>query len=216
MVAEGGRTGRGAAGLSAVKAAVRSGVPAVGALVALSAAVVAASAVLHPALAHPGPSAPPVFIPWSQPYYATGQILIHVVSGFIVGYLAGGLAKGFVGAAFGPLIDVDHLSVLGGSGAFVRGGHSLILLALLVLFVGWAGTWRWGAVDFAFFASAQMTTHFAVAPMGFPLLSPLVATEFVFSRWIPAAVTAAILLGAWAYRSRKGVKGPGSAAGAEV
>lgn len=188
---------------SALRTAVSNGLPVILALFALNAVVVGAAALLHPVGDPAGQLAAFSYFPW-EPRYAAEQILIHVGTGFAVGALVGGLSKGLVGAAFGPLMDIDHLSLLMRTEYFGRAGHSLVLLAALILVVGWAGFWKWGAVDFAFFSSIQMTTHFAVAPPGFPLLSPFTMHSFVLPVWVYVAATALLLVGAWVTRHRLG------------
>lgn len=186
---------------SALRDAVKDGSPVIAALVLLNAVFVAIGALAYPVPATPG-TVPPQSVSWWNFNYAAVQILIHVAAGFVVGALAGGLAKGLVGAAFGPLIDIDHLSVFLGTDSYARAGHSLVLLAALIFVVGLIGAWHWGRTDFAFFAVSQFTAHFAVAPPGFPLLSPALLYPFMFPFWVWAVATAVTLLAAWEVRFR--------------
>lgn len=192
----------GAAATAALREAVRSGLPALVVLVVLDAVSVAIASLAHPVGI--GAAQPPPPIPWSSPDFASQQILIHVASGFAVGFLLGGLTKGMIGAAFGPMIDADHLSAAFGTTYYVRDAHSLVVLACLILVVGLTGTWRWGVADFALFSGAEFAAHFAVAPPGFPLLSPVLVYTYVFPSWFPLIVTAALIAANWAVRSRRG------------
>jgi hypothetical protein len=116
-------------------------------------------------------------VPVGSPYFAN-QILLHVVSGYIVGGVSLDLSKALIGAGLGPLIDIDHLGAIAGLPVAARAGHSFVVMAVLVGVVWGLSLWRWGGPDFALFASLEFFTHLMVAPPGFPLLSPIAPTTF--------------------------------------
>jgi hypothetical protein len=180
--------------------ALKRGVPVLALLAALDALIVTAALWAHPVSFPPG--TPPLPVPWQDPGYAAEQVVIHIVAGFAVGTLAGGLTAGFIGAGMGPLIDVDHLAAAFGYTYAARDGHSLIVLGALILVVWGLGIWRWGALDFALFSTAQFMTHFAVAPPGFPLLAPVETMWLYLPVGYYVIVTALCLVGTWVVRNR--------------
>jgi len=191
---------------SSLAESVRLGLPVLALLVVLNAVLVPAAIWVQHAFPATGPPAgPPTPLSWLEPSYATEQVLIHILTGFVVGLLTMSFTKGLIGAAMGPLIDIDHLSALFGFPSAARDGHSIILLACLVLVVSALGLWRWGGVDFALFSTAQFSAHFAVAPPGFPLLSPFATTSFKPTAAVFALVTALCLITAWLTRSKQEV-----------
>ncbi|MDG6988630.1 MAG: hypothetical protein JRN21_04815 [Nitrososphaerota archaeon] len=173
-----------------IAGAYRDGRGAVIVLMALNAVFVALALSVQTAAPGSGPSpSPPGPVPWiADPSIAVVQVLVHVVTGFLVGALTLDLEKGVIGAAMGALIDIDHVSVLLGFTSVGREGHSFVLMAVLIVVVWRLGLWRWGPADFALFAVAQFAAHFAVAPPGFPLFEPF--TYQVFS--LPPADFAAV------------------------
>ena len=179
--------------------AFRQGIPVLALLVALNAVLVPASIEVRLALQAPGtpPVQPPTSIPWLDPSTALGQILIHALAGLAVGLLTLSFAKGLIGAAMGVLIDIDHIAALVGFHSAARDGHSILLLSTLVLFVWGLRLWRWGSLDFALFSAAQFATHFAVAPPGFPLLSPFVSTWFELPVAVFPLVTTLCIVAGW-------------------
>jgi hypothetical protein len=142
----------------------------------------------------PPPSHPSVPPPPSQPlplpslFYASYQILIHVVSGFVAGAVSLNPAVALVGAAFAPLIDLDHIGFFAGLPVDARVGHSFLMVALLVLLDWRLHFWGRGTRNLFLFISLEFSVHLAVAPPGFPVLAPLSATVFYFPRILPAVL----------------------------
>jgi len=126
--------------------------------------------------------------------YSAYQILVHVVTGFGAGALSLDPGVALVGGVVGPLIDFDHLGFFAGLPVEARVGHSLFLLALVVLLDSRLHFWGRGTRNLFLFLALEYSVHFAVAPPGFPLLSPLTFANFYFSRVLPAAF--AVLLAA--------------------
>lgn len=125
--------------------------------------------------------------------YAGYQISIHIVTGFVAGALSLDPVTAVLGAATGPLIDLDHLGFYLGFPVEPRVAHSLAFIALLI-FVEWrTGFWTRGTRNFALFVLLQYSVHFAVAPPGFPLLAPLSPVVVYFPRAYPFAF--AVVLG---------------------
>jgi len=183
---------------------VRRGLPVLAMLVVLNAVLVPAAISVQHVFPSTGPPAgSPKPIPWLDPSYAVEQGLIHVVTGFFVGLLTMSFTKALIGAAMGPLIDIDHLSALLGFPSAARDGHSIILLACLILVVSALGVWKWGGVDFALFSTAQFSAHFAVAPPGFPLLSPFATIAFKPPAAVFVLVTALCLIAVWLNRPKQ-------------
>jgi hypothetical protein len=144
------------------------------------------------------PSAPP---PPSQPlplpgfFYASGQILLHVVSGFAAGAVSLDPVVALVGAVVAPLIDLDHLGFYVGLPIEARVGHSFLMVALIVLLDWRLHFWSKGTRNLFLFISLEFSVHLAVAPPGFPLLAPLSATIFFFPRAFPAALAVFLAVG---------------------
>jgi hypothetical protein len=188
---------------SELNESVRQGVPVLALLVVLDALLVPAAIGVQHAFPSTGPPAgPPKPISWMNPSYAAEQGLIHILAGFVVGLLTLSFSKALIGAVMGPLIDIDHVSALVGFPSAARDGHSIVLLACLILLVSALGLWRWGRVDFALFSTAQFAAHFAVAPPGFPLLSPFATILFKPPALVFALVVALCLFAVWSRGSR--------------
>jgi hypothetical protein len=187
------------------QSAVRNGLPVIGLLCLIDAAVVAVYAIATPVQqTYSIASLPATFI--------GNQIAIHVVVGFIMGAATLSLSKALIGAALGPLIDIDHVGSLLSLPVDPRAGHSLVVIALLILLVWGLSLWSWGGRDFALFASMQFAAHFWVAPPGFPLLSPFSVGVYSFPYWVymPVALGLAAVLLAKSLRGRGGREaGPG-------
>ena len=131
------------------------------------------------------PPSPPQPLP-SVPYVAY-QLLVHVVSGFAAGAVSLDPVVALVGGVVGPLIDFDHLGFFAGLPVEARVGHSLVLVALIVLLDSRLHFWGKGTRNLFLFLALEYSVHFAVAPPGFPLLAPLSFVSFYFSRLFPAA-----------------------------
>jgi hypothetical protein len=136
-----------------------------------------ASASSHPSRPAPLPSVS----------YAIIQLLIHIVTGFAAGAVSLDPAVALIGGAVGPLIDFDHLGFFAGLPVEARVGHSLFLVALVVLLDSRLHFWGRGMRNLFLFLALEYSVHFAVAPPGFPLLAPLSFVDFYFSRVFPAA-----------------------------
>lgn len=141
----------------------------------------------------PSVSSPPSTGPPSQPHplpsfpYLTYQLLLHVFSGFAAGAVSLDPAVALVGAALGPLIDLDHIGFFAGLPVEARAGHSFLMVALIVL-VDWRlHFWERGTRNLFLFVALEYSVHLAVAPPGFPLLAPLSEAVVYFPRLIPAA-----------------------------
>jgi hypothetical protein len=119
--------------------------------------------------------------------YSVYQILFHVVTGFGAGAVSLDPAVALVGGVVGPLIDFDHLGFFAGLPVEARVGHSLFLVALVVLLDSRLHFWGRGTRNLFLFLALEYSVHFAVAPPGFPLLAPLSFVNFYFSRLFPAA-----------------------------
>ncbi len=129
--------------------AVRLGIPVLVLLVVLNAVLVPAAIGIQRAFPSTGPPARPLeSLSWLDPSYAVEQGLIHILTGFVVGLLTRSFTKALIGAAMGPLIDVDHVFALLGFPSAARDGHSLILLVCLIMVVSALGLWRWGSCGF--------------------------------------------------------------------
>lgn len=122
--------------------------------------------------------------------YAGYQISLHVVTGFAAGALSLDPVVAILGAATGPLIDLDHLGFYFGFPVEPRVAHSLLFIALLIAVQWRTGFWKRGTKDFALFVLLQYSVHFAVAPPGFPLLAPLSTIVVYFPRTYPIAFAA--------------------------
>ena len=123
-------------------------------------------------------------MPWWNFNSFASQVALHIVVGFLIGLSTLNLSKAITGACLAPLIDIDHVGALLGLPVDARSGHSLIVLALLVLVVWRLSLWKWGGGDFALFASMEFAAHFLVAPPGFPLLSPISTTVYSLPNWV--------------------------------
>jgi hypothetical protein len=119
--------------------------------------------------------------------YVVYQMLLHVATGFAAGAVSLDPAVALVGGVVGPLIDFDHIGFVGGLPVEARVGHSLVLVGLIVLLDSRLHIWGRGTRNLFFFLALEYSVHFAVAPPGFPLLSPLTFKVFYFSRAFPAA-----------------------------
>jgi hypothetical protein len=119
--------------------------------------------------------------------YSVYQILVHVVTGFGAGAVSLDPGVALIGGVVGPLIDFDHLGFFAGLPVEARVGHSLFLVALIVLLDSRLHFWGKGTRNLFLFLALEYSVHFAVAPPGFPLLSPLTFANFYFSRVFPAA-----------------------------
>jgi hypothetical protein len=144
------------------------------------------------------PSHPSVPPPPSQPlplpgiFYASGQILLHIVSGFAAGAVSLDPVVALVGAVVAPLIDLDHIGFFAGLPIDARVGHSFLMVATIVLLDWRLHFWNKGTRNLFLFISLEFSVHLAVAPPGFPLLAPLSATIFNFPRLYPAALAAVL------------------------
>jgi hypothetical protein len=141
---------------------------------------------------HPHPSQP---LPLPSLFYASGQILLHVVSGFAAGALSLDPVVALVGAGVAPLLDLDHIGFFAGLPVDARVGHSFLMVALIVLLDWRLHFWGKGTRNLFLFISLEFSVHLAVAPPGFPLLAPLSATIFYFPRVFPAALAAFLAVG---------------------
>lgn len=119
--------------------------------------------------------------------YVVYQLLIHVVTGIGAGAVSLDPVVALVGGAVGPLIDFDHIGFFAGLPVEARIGHSLVLVALMVVLDSRLHFWGKGTRNLFLFLSLEYSVHFAVAPPGFPLLAPLSFSTFYFSRLFPAA-----------------------------
>jgi hypothetical protein len=131
--------------------------------------------------------------PLPSPSYELYQIMIHVVSGAAAGAVSLDPILALVGAGAGPLVDLDHLGFFAGLPIEARLAHSLPFVAALVLVEWRTRFWSRGTRNFVLFITLQFSVHFAVAPPGFPLLSPLSTEVFYFPSvlpWVLAAVLA--------------------------
>jgi hypothetical protein len=124
--------------------------------------------------------------------YSVYQILVHVVTGFAAGALSLNPAVALVGAATGPLADLDHLGFFSGLPVEARVAHSVFFVALLVLVEWRTHFWAAGTRNFFLFITLQYSVHFAVAPPGFPLFAPLSTYVVYFPRIEPAAIAAVL------------------------
>jgi len=145
-----------------------------------------------PSPSHPHPSQP---LPLPGFFYASGQILLHVVSGFAAGALSLDPVVALVGAAVAPLLDLDHLGFYAGLPVDARVGHSFLMVALIVLLDSRLHFWGKGTRNLFLFIALEFSVHLAVAPPGFPLFAPLSATIFHFPRIFPAALAAVLAVG---------------------
>jgi hypothetical protein len=172
-------------------------------LAGCSALFILLSLVLSPTVspALPIVAPPPVSPPPSQPlplpsfFYASGQILLHVVSGFAAGALSLDPVVALVGGAVAPLVDLDHVGFFAGLPVDARVGHSFLMVATIVLLDWRLHFWGRGTRNLFLFISLEFSVHLAVAPPGFPLLAPLSATIFYFPRAFPAALAAVLAVG---------------------
>ena len=192
-----------------LRKALKRGTVMLALLTLLNAVVVPVAVWAHPFYSPPVGHLPVPPVPWSNLTYAEEQVAIHLVAGFFVGVLAGGISKGAIGAALGMFIDVDHLSAFFGANYAVRYGHSLFLLGGLILLVWAFRVWPWGARDFALFSTAQFMAHFAVAPPGFPLLSPLLVTSFHLSSWVFGLGAGLCVAAGWVWGDRSLLRAAG-------
>jgi hypothetical protein len=140
----------------------------------------------------PHPSQP---LPLPSFFYASGQILLHVVSGFAAGALSLDPVVALVGAGVAPLLDLDHVGFYAGLPVDARVGHSFLMVAMIVLLDWRLHFWGRGTRNLFLFVSLEFSVHLAVAPPGFPLLAPLSATMFYFPRVFPAALAAVLAVG---------------------
>lgn len=143
-------------------------------------------------------AAPAPALPSSQPlplpsfFYAGNQILIHIITGFAAGALSLDPAVALVGAAVGPLIDLDHLGFYAGLPIDARVGHSFLMVASIVLLDWRLHFWGRGTRNLFLFISLEFSVHLAVAPPGFPLFAPLSAAVVYFPSVVPAALAAVL------------------------
>jgi len=135
-----------------------------------------------PSISPPSPPQPLPGIP-----YVAYQLLLHVVTGFAAGAVSLDPAVALIGGAVGPLIDFDHLGFFARLPVEARVGHSLVLVGLIILLDARFHLWGRGTRNLFLFLALEYSVHFAVAPPGFPLLSPLTFANFYFSRVFPAA-----------------------------
>jgi hypothetical protein len=117
-----------------------------------------------------------------------------MASGFLAGAVSLDPAIALVGAGVGPLIDFDHIALLIGLPVNARAGHSIFIVLLMVLVDRRFHFWSKGTRNFFLFISSEYSVHMAVAPPGFPLLSPLSAFVFYFPSWIPGILSIALLI----------------------
>lgn len=148
------------------------------------------------------PEAPAsVSLPPSQPAelpsvpYVSYQLLIHVVTGFAAGAVSLDPAVALIGGVVGPLIDFDHLGFFAGLPVEARVGHSLVLVALILLLDSRLHLWGRGTRNLFLFLALEYSVHFAVAPPGFPLFAPLSFVDMYFSRLVPAALAVVFAVG---------------------
>jgi len=135
-----------------------------------------------------GPGSPPAHAgPPSFPY-AGYQLLLHAVTGFAVGAVSLDPAVALIGGVVGPLIDFDHIGFFAGLPVEARVGHSLVLVALIILVDSRAHFWGRGTRNLLLFLALEYSVHFAVAPPGFPLFTPLSFVIVDFPRVVPAAL----------------------------
>ena len=161
---------------------VKSGLPLYGLLCLIDAAVISLSVVTQPV--PPETSFAWLTLPWWNINSFVSQVALHIVVGFLVGASTLNLSKAIIGGCLGALLDIDHVGALLGLPVEARSGHSIIVLALLVLLVWRLSLWKWGGGAFALFASMEFAAHFLVAPPGFPLLSPISTTVYFFPNWV--------------------------------
>jgi hypothetical protein len=164
-------------------------------MIALSGAFILVGILLNP----PAASSPSVTlgsptIPWTLPFFSE-QISLHVVSGFLAGAVSLNPAIALVGAGVGPLIDFDHVSLLLGLPIDARSGHSIFIVLMMVLIDRRFHLWSRGTRNFLLFISSEYSVHLAVAPPGFPVLSPLTTLNFYFPSWVPGILSVALLVG---------------------
>jgi len=124
--------------------------------------------------------------------YASFQLLLHVVSGFAAGAVSLDPVVALVGGVVGPLIDFDHIGFFTGLPVEARVGHSLFLVALVVLLDWRLHFWGRGTRNLFLFLALEYSVHFAVAPPGFPLFAPLSFADVHFPRVIPAALAVVV------------------------
>ena len=168
-----------------------------------SALFILLSLVISPTISHaaPPPVSPPHPPPPSQPlplpgfFYASGQILLHVVTGFAAGAVSLDPVVALAGAVVSPLIDLDHLGFYAGLPINARVGHSFLMVAVIVLLDWRLHFWSKGTRNLFLFISLEFCVHLAVAPPGFPLLAPLSATVVYFPRVYPAVLAAVLAVG---------------------
>lgn len=152
----------------------------------------------------PQPPSQPPTLP-SLPYLGY-QLLLHVFSGFAAGAVSLDPAVALVGAALGPLIDLDHIGFFAGLPVEARVGHSFLMVASVVL-VDWRlHFWGRGTRNLFLFVALEYSVHLAVAPPGFPLLAPLSEAVVYFPRLIPAALAAVFALGFFFDSARSGMR----------
>jgi len=120
--------------------------------------------------------------------YVTYQLLLHVVTGFAAGAVSLDPAVALIGGAVGPLIDFDHLGFFAGLPVEARVGHSLFLVALIVVLDRRLHFWGRGTRNLFLFLALEYSVHFAVAPPGFPLFAPLSFAKIDFPTALPAAL----------------------------
>ena len=124
--------------------------------------------------------------------YVTYQLLLHVVTGFAAGAVSLDPAVAMIGGAVGPLIDFDHLGFFAGLPVEARVGHSLFLVALIVVLDRRLHFWGRGTRNLFLFLALEYSVHFAVAPPGFTLFAPLSFAKIDFPRVLPAALAVVI------------------------
>jgi hypothetical protein len=140
----------------------------------------------------PAPSQP---LPLPGFFYASNQILLHVISGFAAGAVSLDPVVALVGAVVAPLVDLDHLGFYSGLPIDARVGHSFLMVALMVLLDWRLHFWNRGTRNFFLFVSLEFSVHMAVAPPGFPLFAPLSASVVFFPSAIPAALAVVLAVG---------------------
>lgn len=188
--------------VSAIDGAFRKGARTIALLIAINFAWV----LIALALRSPKPPGTPAWM--NQPGTIVQAVATHVVAGFLVGAATLSIERGLIGAAFQPLIDIDHLTAYVHLPVDPRVGHSLVLMVVLVVVAGALKAWPWGVADLGLFASSEFLIHFAVAPPGFPLLTPLTPTTFFFPS-VYAAAPGLVIVAANFWLSR--VRNRGSA-----
>ena len=172
------------------------------------------SLVLSPTVSQAAP--PSVSPASSQPlplpsfFYASDQILLHVISGFAAGAVSLDPAVALAGAVVAPVVDLDHLGFYAGLPIDARVGHSFLMVALMVLLDWRLHFWNKGTRNFFLFVSLEFSVHLAVAPPGFPLFAPLSASVVFFPRAIPAALAAVLAVGFFFDSMRWRVGSPGT------